>query len=164
MLALGVDGGFDDGRAQVAGGGSVGRPHLARALLAKGIVSNIQEAFDKYLADGEKGFVKLKRLTSADIVPMVNESDGIVVIAHPKRLREERYLAEIADLGVEGVEVVHPSADAAYQRHLTEFAEERGLLGTGGTDFHAPETHALPGIMFSRDRLERFLARVAALA
>ena len=156
MRSLGVDVTFEDVRAQVAGGGSVG--------LAKGIVSNIQEAFDKYLADGEKGFVKLKRLTTADIVPMVHESGGIVVIAHPKRLRETRHLAEIADLGVEGVEAVHPSADAEYQRDITEFADARGLLVTGGSDFHAPETHPMPGIMFSRDRLERFLARVAALA
>ena len=164
MRGLGVDITYEDVRAQVTGGGSVGRPHLARALLAKGVVSNIQEAFDKYLADGEKGFVKLKRLTTADIVPMVHESGGIVVIAHPKRLREERHLAEIADLGVEGVEAVHPTADAAYQQHIIDFADARGLLVTGGTDFHAPETHPLPGIMFSRDRLERFLARVAALA
>lgn len=164
MNGLGVDVSYDDVLKQVKGGSSVGRPHLARALLAKGIVTNIQEAFDKYLADGEKGFVKLKRLTSADIVPMVHESGGIVVIAHPKRLREERHLAEIADLGVEGVEAVHPTADPAYQQQIIDFADARGLLVTGGTDFHAPETHPLPGIKFSRDRLERFLARVAALA
>lgn len=160
MRGLGVDVSYDDVRAQVVGAGSVGRPHLARALVSKGIVSNTQEAFDKYLADGEKGFVKLKRLTSADIIALVRQSGGIVVIAHPKRLREERHLAEIADLGVDGVEVVHPSADEEYQKMLYAFADSRGLLTTGGTDFHAPETHPLPGIMFPRERLQPFLDRV----
>lgn len=163
MNGLGVAVSYDDVLAQVKGGASVGRPHLARALLAKGYVSNIQEAFDKYLADGEKGFVKLKRLTSDQIIGLIHESGGICVIAHPKRLREPQHLEEIYKFGADGVEVVHPTATPDDEAMLYAFADERGLVTTGGSDFHAPETHPPIGVRFAKDRVDRFLERVAAL-
>ena len=164
MNGLGVDVSYDDVKTQVKGGSSVGRPHLARALLAKGIVSNIQEAFDKYLADGEKGFVKLKRLTSGDIIDLIHRSGGICVIAHPSRLREPQHLEEIYKLGADGVEVVHPTATPDDEQRLYAFADERGIVATGGSDFHAPETHPPIGVRFDKDRIDRFLERVAAIA
>lgn len=164
MNGLGVNVTYDDVRAQVKGGSSVGRPHLARALLAKGVVSNIQEAFDKYLADGEKGFVKLKRLTSGDIIELIHQSGGICVIAHPKRLRAPEHLEEIYKLGADGVEVVHPTATPDDEQQLYAFADERAIVATGGSDFHAPETHPPLGVRFAKDRVDRFLERVAAIA
>ena len=164
MNGLGVGVTYDDVKAQVKGGSSVGRPHLARALLAKGIVTNIQEAFDKYLADGEKGFVKLRRLTSGDIIELIHQSGGICVIAHPKRLRAPEHLEEIYKLGADGVEVVHPTATPEDEQNLYAFADERGIVTTGGSDFHAPETHPPIGVRFAKDRIDRFLERVAAIA
>ena len=164
MNGLGVNVSYADVLAQVKGGSSVGRPHLARALLAKGIVTNIQEAFDKYLADGEKGFVKLKRLTSGEIIDLIHQSGGISVIAHPKRLREPQHLEEIYQLGADGVEVVHPTATPDDEQMLYAFADERGIVTTGGSDFHAPETHPPLGVHFAKDRVDRFLDRVAAIA
>jgi predicted metal-dependent phosphoesterase TrpH len=164
MNGLGVKVSYADVLAQVKGGSSVGRPHLARALLALGIVSNIQEAFDKYLADGEKGFVKLKRLTSLDIIDLIHASGGICVIAHPKRLRDPGHLEEICKLGADGVEVVHPTATPDDEQMLYAFADERGIVTTGGSDFHAPETHPPLGVRFSKERIDRFLERVAAIA
>lgn len=164
MNALGVAITYDDVKRQVKGGSSVGRPHLARALLDKGIVSNIQEAFDKYLADGEKGFVKLKRLTTGDIIALIHNSGGICVIAHPKRLRDFTNLEDIWKLGADGVEVVHPTATPEDEQMLYAFADERSLVTTGGSDFHAPETHPPIGVRFAKDRVDRFLERVAAIA
>ena len=119
---------------------------------------------DKYLADGEKGFVKLKRLTSADIIDLIHQSGGICVIAHPKRLREPEHLEEICKLGADGVEVVHPTATPDDEQQLYAFADERGIVATGGSDFHAPETHPPLGVRFAKDRVDRFLERVAAIA
>jgi predicted metal-dependent phosphoesterase TrpH len=164
MNGLGVHVSYDDVLAQVKGGASVGRPHLARALLAKGYVTNIQEAFDKYLADGEKGFVKLKRLTSDQIIELIHQSNGMCVIAHPKRLREPQHLEEIYKFGADGVEVVHPTATPEDEAMLYAFADERGLVTTGGSDFHAPETHPPLGVRLSKERIDRFLERVAAIA
>ncbi len=164
MQSMGAKITFDDVRAQVKGGGSMGRPHLARALVATGAVGNTQEAFDRYLADGEDGFVALKRLTSAQIIALIHESGGIAVVAHPKRLHADHHLAELCDLGADGVEVVHPTADADLQLSLYQFADERQLLTSGGSDFHAPENGVQVGIGFPADRLERFVQRVTALA
>jgi 3',5'-nucleoside bisphosphate phosphatase len=164
MRGLGVDVTYDDVLAQVKGGSSVGRPHLARALVAKGVVSDVQQAFDVYLADGERGFVKLKRLTSQEIIELIHRSGGICVVAHPRRLREPHHLAEICAFGADGIEVVHPTATPEDERALYAFADERGLVTTGGSDFHSPETHPPIGVRMSEQRVERFLERVAAIA
>jgi len=164
MQSMGANITFDDVRAQVKGGGSMGRPHLARALVATGAVANTQEAFDRYLADGEDGFVALKRLTSAQIIGLIHESDGIAVVAHPKRLRAEHHLAEICDLGADGIEVVHPTADAEAQRLLYALADERGLLTSGGSDFHTADAGIEVGVSFPAERLERLLRKVTAPA
>lgn len=164
MNGLGVDVSYEDVRAQVKGGSSIGRPHIARALVAGGVVSTVQEAFDKYLADGEKGFVKLKRLSSGEIVDLIHRSAGICVIAHPKRLHEPQHLEELYRCGADGVEVVHPTATPQDEQALFAFADERGLVTTGGSDFHAPDTHPPIGVHFARERIDRFLERVAAIA
>jgi predicted metal-dependent phosphoesterase TrpH len=164
MNGLGVHVSYEDVRDQVKGGSSVGRPHLARALVARGIVSTVQEAFDKYLADGEKGFIKLKRLSSGEIVDLIHRSGGICVIAHPRRLREPAHLEELYRCGADGVEAVHPTATPEDEQALFAFADERGLVATGGSDFHAPETHPPIGVRFARERIDRFLERVAAIA
>ncbi|HXW76783.1 MAG TPA: PHP domain-containing protein [Candidatus Eremiobacteraceae bacterium] len=164
MQGLGVDVTYDDVLAQVKGGSSVGRPHLARALVAKGVVPDVQSAFDRYIADDERCFVKLKRLTSPEIIGLIHESGGVAVIAHPKRLRQPQHLDELVAFGADGVEVVHPTATPQDEQMLFAFADAHGLVTTGGTDFHAPETHPPIGVHFPRERVERFLERVAAIA
>jgi predicted metal-dependent phosphoesterase TrpH len=164
MNSLGVAVTYDDVLAQVKGGSSVGRPHLARALVALGIVGDVQSAFDRYLADGEKGFVKLKRLSSAEIIDLIHKSGGICVVAHPKRLRDPHHLQEMYEFGADGVEVVHPTATPADEQMLYAFADERKLVTTGGSDFHAPQTHPPLGVTLAKERVDRFLERVAAIA
>lgn len=148
LRSLDVDITMDDVKAQITGASSMGRPHLARALVAKGIVATVQEAFDRYLADEGDGFVALDRLTSAEIIAMIHRCGGLAVVAHPMRLRDPAHLEELCDLGVDGVEVVHPSADTDAQGMLCEFAEKRGLLTTAGTDFHAPSGGSTIGVQF----------------
>lgn len=138
LRGLGIDITMDDVKAQITGASSMGRPHLARALVANGIVATVQEAFDRYLADEGDGFVALDRLTSAEIIGLIHRCGGMAVLAHPMRLRDPAHLEELCDLGVDGIEVIHPSADADAQTMLREFAMRRNLLITGGSDFHAP--------------------------
>lgn len=138
LNALGIEIKIDDVIAQTNGNTSLGRPHLARALVASGHVTSVQDAFDRYIADDGTGFVSLERLSSERIIELTHESSGIAVVAHPMRLRDPKYLEDLVDLGIDGIEVVHPSASAANQTMLREFATDRQLFISGGTDFHAP--------------------------
>lgn len=150
LQAVGIEVTMDEVRAQAKGSGSLGRPHLARALVSRGNVATVQEAFDRYLADEGDGFVALDRLTSETIIAMIHRCGGVAVVAHPMRLRKLKYLEELCELGVDGIEIAHPTADAASQNMLTSFATDRGLLMTGGTDFHAPLSGRPIGIHMSQ--------------
>lgn len=134
-----------DVEAQAGAAQSLGRPHLARALVALGVVPDVQTAFDRYIADDKDGFVSLDRLDSADAIQLAHESGAIVSVAHPKRLKEPRLLEVLRSEGIDGVEVVHPSADAAGEQEYRDYAVRHGLLVTGGTDFHAPSPGYQPG-------------------
>ncbi len=157
---LGLEITIDDVRAQTAGASSVGRPHLARALVKRGHVATVQEAFDKYLADEGDGYVALERLTSDRAIDLIHRSGGVAVVAHPKRLRAAEHLAELAALGVDGVEIKHPTADENDERAYRAFAEERGLLVTGGTDFHAPVEGRPIGVEFSERAIDALRAAI----
>jgi len=122
----------------------------------------VQEAFDRYLRDEGSGFVALRRLTSAQIVHLTHESGGVSVVAHPKRLREERHLRELVALGVDGVEVIHPTADPSAEATLRLFACENDLLITGGTDFHAPVEGRPIGVELASPDVARLCDALAA--
>lgn len=138
LNGLGIDVTMDDVEAHVTGASSLGRPHLARTLVAKGMVASVQEAFDRYIADEGDGFVALKRLSSQEIIAMIHRCGGVAVVAHPMRLRDLAHLEDLLEYGVDGVEVLHPTADVEAQAMLREFAAKHGLITTGGTDFHEP--------------------------
>lgn len=147
MGSLGLEVTIDDVRAVAQGSRSLGRPHLARALVEKGYVASVQEAFDRYLADDGDGYVALERQTADRTIAAIHDSGGVAIIAHPVRLRAPEHLIELCDIGADGIEVVHPTADHAARTHFESIARERGLLITGGTDFHAPGAREI-GIEF----------------
>ena len=146
--------------AEQAGNGAIGRPHIARALVACGHVASVQAAFDRYLADEGSAYVALTRMSAAQIIDLVHGSGGIAVAAHPLRLRRKEHLDELVACGLDGVEVVHPTADAAAVRDLLAFTRERGLLATGGSDFHSPEGGHRLGVRLARDTIEAFVAAI----
>lgn len=167
LQRLGIELTMEDLQAQVSDARSLGRPHLARALVAKGRVQSVQEAFDRYLADEGEGFVALERLTSREIIGMIHRCGGVAVIAHPMRLRNPTHLQEMYELGVDGVEVIHPTADATAEAMLRGFAVSRGLLITGGTDFHSPVPERQLGVKLLRadvETLQRAIERRATMA
>lgn len=141
--------------AQAAKAVSLGRPHLARALVDIGVVGTVQEAFDKYIADDGDDYVSLDRLDSARAIELAHQSGAIVSVAHPCRLKQPQMLEQLRDEGVDGIEVVHPSADEDAMRRLTGFACANDLLITGGSDFHAPAPGYAPGIEFAAEHVER---------
>ena len=161
LNALGIDLTLDQVQSFAGTSRSVGRPHIARALVKAGHCDELQEAFDKYLADGEIAFVPLQRLATTEAVDLIHEGGGIAVLAHPKRLRDQDLLSDICRL-FDGLELVHPSADTQYQEQLIELIDAHDLIATGGTDFHARPNDPVIGISFPTDRLKCFLERAHA--
>ena len=157
---LGLNVCLADVHAQSVGSSSLGRPHLARALFAKGLVNSVQDAFDRFLADEGSGYVALDRLPSEKAVELIHASGGVAIVAHPKRLRNPEDLEELVALGADGIEVFHPTADADDQASFMRFATERDLLITGGTDFHAPVTGRELGITLDPVAIERLLEKI----
>lgn len=124
-----------------AGGVGAGRPHAAALLVAKGAAASIQDAFDRYLAKGRPGYVEKHRLDAADALRLARQSGGVPVLAHPLSLgldpaALDRAVAELAALGLSGLEAVYGRYQPEERRGLAELAERHGLVATGGSDFH----------------------------
>jgi len=144
ILAKLRDLGYDIDDADVAaqaGGESVGRPHIAEALVAKGVVSSRAEAFDQLLGDGGVAYVARHRLTAADAIRLAIASGAVTSVAHPYTIdgNADSYPAlfgALADLGLTGLEAHYPEHDPALRAHLADLAAGLGLVATGGSDYH----------------------------
>lgn len=115
---------------------SIGRPHLAEALLKKGVVHSLNEAFDRYIGDHAPCFVKQAILTTADAARLIRQAGGVAVLAHPYRLVEDEWIPALAADGIQGIEVYHSDHNPATTRHYLKIAQELNLLITGGSDCH----------------------------
>jgi 3',5'-nucleoside bisphosphate phosphatase len=125
--------------AAVAGDSALSRAHFARALVARGAVADVAEAFDRYLSSGRPAYVPAPSVSVTDAVALAAKAGGVAVLAHPGRLGDgerDRVLAEALEAGVDGVEVWHSQHDAELRRSLAGLVERRGLLATGGSDYH----------------------------
>jgi 3',5'-nucleoside bisphosphate phosphatase len=124
-----------------AGGGGIGRPHVAAILMRKGVVASIQEAFDTWLAKGQPGYVDRERLTPADALRLARASGGVPVLAHPLSLglesaQLEQTVAELADAGLTGLEAIYGRYEEDDRRGLAALAGRLDLAVTGGSDYH----------------------------
>jgi predicted metal-dependent phosphoesterase TrpH len=124
-----------------AGGTGVGRPHFAAVLMRKGVVSSVQEAFDRYLAKGTPGYVSKARIGAERVIELVRRSGGVSVVAHPLLLALEPdpmrvELRRLVELGLGGMECYYARYEPEVRAQLAETARALGLVPTGGTDFH----------------------------
>lgn len=119
-----------------ANGGAVGRPHIARAMMAGGWVRDFRDAFDKWLGWGKPAFVAKGALTLEESVALIHRAGGLAVWAHPADLATEPRLTRLAEVGLDAVEVLHPSHTQALAETLFDRAERVGLLPSGGSDWH----------------------------
>jgi len=123
---------------EIAGDGSVGRPHIAKVLVEAGHCSSLGEAFGRYLARGKPGYVGRERLDAGEAAQAIRASGGIPVLAHPGKLAPRRRIEAIIDQGMDGVEAYHTDHDERDVEMILEIARDRDLLVTGGTDSHGP--------------------------
>ncbi len=122
---------------EVAGKGSVGRMHVAKVLRDEGFVNYVQEAFDLYLAYGKPAYVPKLRLSSQEAITLISGIGGISVIAHPIYGGSSREIIQkLKSLGLDGIEVYYPNHKPEDVKKFGSWANEFGLLVTGGSDCH----------------------------
>lgn len=136
LLSLGYD--IDANRVeQLAAGGSVGRPHVARALVERGYVSSVDEAFNKLLGTGKPGYVGKERFNVDEAVALIRSAGGLTSVAHPTLYpKHQEIVPVLLDAGIDGIEVMHPEVDPASREHYASVARFRGKMLTGGSDDH----------------------------
>ncbi|GHA72879.1 PHP domain-containing protein [Streptomyces termitum] len=128
--------------ARIAGDGSVGRPHIAEALVELGVVPDVSGAFTaEWIADGGRAHVDKHELDPADAIRLVKAAGGVAVLAHPAAVKRGRVipeaaLARLAEAGLDGIEVDHMDHDEPTRARLRGLAKELGLLATGSSDYH----------------------------
>ncbi len=124
---------------ELADGGSVGRPHVARAMVEAGHVDSVNAAFDHYLRHGGTAYVSRKRMSPEEAIKLIHAAGGVAVMAHPGLVPDYLSMLErLAAGGLDGVEFIHPRNPTTVRENLRAVALKHHLIMTGGSDFHRP--------------------------
>jgi 3',5'-nucleoside bisphosphate phosphatase len=122
---------------ELAGGGSVGRPHLAQAMLEKGYINTLREAFLKYISRGGPAYVERDKITPGEATQLILRAKGIPVMAHPFTFENpEALISQLRVEGLMGLEVYYGSYSQEQIEQLRGWAAKYALIPTGGSDFH----------------------------
>lgn len=119
-----------------AGDGAVGRPHVARAMIAEGWAMDFRDAFDRYLGNGRPAYVAKERLAVADAIGLIHRAGGLAILAHPAHSGTRDRIASFVTHGIDGVEVRHPSHSAEDIARIGALVEHFSLVPSGGSDWH----------------------------
>jgi len=122
---------------ELAGGGSVGRPHIAQAMLEQGYIPSFQEAFTKYIGRQGPAYVERERLSPQEAAKLVVKAGGLPVLAHPANIDGlEEFLVKLKEAGLVGLEAYYDGYDRKMIDGLVHLAAKHGLITSGGSDFH----------------------------
>lgn len=119
-----------------SGSGTIGRLHVARAMVKEAKVGSIYEAFQRYIGDAGPAYVLGFRLSPVEVIRMITDAGGIPVLAHPYLLKSEDLIPEFIRYGIRGLEIYYPEHSQSMINYYLGIAREQGLLVTGGSDFH----------------------------
>jgi len=120
---------------KIAKNSPICRPHIAKALLEKGIVKNFQSAFNKYIGDFGPAFEKKIHVSPQSAIKIINDAGGLAFIAHPGKMKES-ILKNLINLGIDGIEVIHSSHKKYQQKFYRGIVNQYCLLESGGSDYH----------------------------
>jgi predicted metal-dependent phosphoesterase TrpH len=151
-----------------APGASVGRPHLAQAMVKRGYVGSVQEAFDRYLTVGKPAHVERARIPAAEAISAIKQAGGVPSLAHPGVYGRDEMIPRLVEQGLMGLEVHHPDHDPEAIFRYERMRLRYGMLAAGGSDYHgtpglrtsSPGRPSLPEAEF--DRLATAAAGIAA--
>jgi predicted metal-dependent phosphoesterase TrpH len=131
-----------------AGEGAVGRPHIAKALVAGGWARDFRDAFDRWLGNGKPACIEKRTVTFAEATRLIHDAGGLAVYAHPGGDASRAEIEELASQGLDAVEVRHPSHTVDEIVRLERLTDDLGLLPSGGSDWHgSPEGYRALGSM-----------------
>lgn len=116
--------------------GSIGRPHIALAMLKKGYIHNIQEGFNRYLGEGKSCYSPGESFTVQETIDIIHRAKGLAVIAHPQLIDHMPTLKQLLDMDFDGIECYYARFDKESQARWIKIAERRQWLVTGGSDYH----------------------------
>lgn len=163
LAGLGISVAYDDVVTLAGAGGtdpeSLGRPHLARAIVQGGYAHSLSEAFDRFIGNDGPAFLPAQVLDVAGAIALIHDAGGIAVWAHPRPDLFARDLAALRDLGVDGVECHRPRVPPPDAARMGDIAREHGLLVTGGSDWHGEWHGALGEFVVERSLVGGFLER-----
>ncbi len=155
----------------IAGGGVVGRPHVARALAACGVVASPADAFGpEWIGTGGRAHVPRYALDPARAIALVRGAGGVTVLAHPRAgargwVISDQAIARLAAVGLAGIEVDHPDQDHAQREHLRTLAADLGLVASGGSDDHGELTGYRIGCdTIAPEQYQRLIAQATGAA
>jgi len=151
---------------QQSNGGAVGRPHVARALIARNVVHDFRDAFTKYLGNAGTAFVPKEHLSIEDAIAIAHEAGALAIWAHPGDGGRRERLEPLVAAGLDGIEIRHPSHSSEDVKRFQALADFFNLVPSGGSDWHgAPDGPRRLGIMnVPLEWLERQDERVASVA
>lgn len=163
LNAIGVKISFQD-VLDAAGVGAIGRPHVAKALVENGYARDNRDAFDRYLGVGRPAYLEKRRLSLRDAIAMVHACGGIAVLAHPGGDGSLTRITALKAMGLDGVEVLHPSHSAEDRKRLLAIADALDLVPSGGSDSHGATSgpRVIGGLAVPVEWLARQDARVEA--
>jgi predicted metal-dependent phosphoesterase TrpH len=168
LNALGIDLTVDDVLAASTDAAAAGRPHVADALVTRGVVGNRDEAFERYLGWGRPAYVGRYQIDLLTAIRLVREAGGVSVLAHPWgrggfRSLAESDLAGLQERGLTGIEVDHQDHDPDRRAALRSMAANLGLVATGSSDYHGAGKidHDLGVNTTAPDQLDRLLQAAA---
>ena len=122
---------------EIAGDGSTGRPHIAQAMLEKGYITSIKDAFTGYIEHGGPAYVEREKMTPAEAVALIVRSNGLPVLAHPFTVNDPQAMViELKTAGLVGIEAYYNGYTADETKSLVSLADRHGLIATGGSDYH----------------------------
>lgn len=148
---------------EIAGDATVGRPHVARALLEAGHVSSVQEAFDLWLGNGKPADVNREKLEPIDAIKIIQDNGGVVFVAHAIFIGEDYpdAVEQLARWGVDGLETYYKHYDAETIQLHEQLSTRLGLARSGGSDYHGlgnPDDREIGDIPFPEERVDEFVA------
>lgn len=147
---------------EIAGSGSIGRPHIAQAMLEKGYIASIKEAFTKYINRDGPAYVEREKMTPAEAVELILQAKGLPVLAHPFTVNNpEAMVVELKAAGLIGIEAYYDGYTGEEINRLVALAKRHNLIATGGSDYHGLDIGTetmIGGVNVPMESVERLTA------
>ena len=148
---------------KLAAGGAVGRPHIALALMERGYVSTVRQAFDLYIGREGPAYVEREKIKPTEAVEIIVKAGGLPALAHPASIENlEGFLGQLQAVGLVALEAYYNNYSSEVTQKLVALAHKRGLIPCGGSDFHGLDSQSetpIGGVSIPRKYIEQLLAR-----